>query len=203
MHARRKFVELENIRAAEYKTALGFIASLYQIEADLAGANLAEIMRVRKEKSTKIVDDYFHWLRSFDGSPILATNSKLRNAIKYSLDREESLRVFLRNPELQLDTNHLEREIRPIAIGRKNWMFFWTEVGAESLCLAQSLIRTCLLQGVNPREYLIDVLQRITTREHSPDEITTLIPRFWKEEVKEKMNCPSLAAVKKASSFLG
>ena len=70
------------------------------------------------------------------------------------------MRVVLRDPKLQLDTNHLEREIRPIAIGRKNWLFCWTEVGAKSLCVYQSLIRTCLLHGVNPRHYLVDVLER-------------------------------------------
>jgi hypothetical protein len=142
--------------------------------------------------SLPAVDAYFSWLRDFNGKPILATNNKLRLAIKYSLEREESMRVFLRSPELQLDTNHLEQKIRPIAIGRKNWMFCWTEVGAESLCMAQSLVRTCLLQDVNPRQYLIDILQRLTLERSEDEDISDLIPRLWKEDFADKpILCPA------------
>lgn len=199
VHARRKFVELEKIRPTEYRQALEHIAGLYKVESDLSSSkvNVVEVLSARQKKSVPIVDAYFDWLRSFDGKAILATNSKLRAAINYSLEREESLRVFLKNPELELDTNHLEREIRPIAIGRKNWMFCWTEIGAESLCIAQTLIRTCLLQGVNPRTYLIDVLQRLAIQPDSFNDIASLIPRFWKEEfaVKDRLLCPSQAAL--------
>ena len=97
--------------------------------------------------------------------------------------RETSLRVFLENPEVPMDTNHLEREIRPIPMGRKNWLFCWTELGAEHVGIIQSLISTCKLQGVNPHTYLTDVLQRVS--EHPSKHVEQLTPRVWKEKFAE------------------
>ena len=100
-------------------------------------------------------------------------------AADYALAREEALRVFLEYPDVPIDTNHLEREIRPIALGRKNWMFCWTEVGAECVGIFQSLIATCRLQQVDPYTYLVDVLQRV--EDHPASDVAALTPRLWKE----------------------
>jgi hypothetical protein len=86
--------------------------------------------------------------------------------------------VFLQRPEVALDTNHLERAIRPIALGRKNWLFCWTEVGAKYVGIIQSLLATCRVQGIDPYVYLVDVLQRIDT--HPAAEVASLTPRLWK-----------------------
>ncbi|WP_031599582.1 transposase domain-containing protein, partial [Ferrovum myxofaciens] len=75
--------------------------------------------------------------------------------------REAGLRVFLNDPEVPPDTNHLERALRVIPMGKKNWNFCWTEVGAELTGVAQSLITTCRLHDINPYDYLVDVLQRV------------------------------------------
>ncbi|MCC7142439.1 MAG: transposase domain-containing protein, partial [Candidatus Eisenbacteria bacterium] len=78
-----------------------------------------------------------------------------------------------------LDTNHLERAIRPIAMGRRSWLFCWTEVGAKYVGIVQSLLTTCRLQGVDPYTYLVDVLQRIDT--HPAKDVALLTPRLWRE----------------------
>jgi len=96
------------------------------------------------------------------------------------LEREKELKVFLENPDVPLDTNHLERQIRPIAVGRKNWLFCWTEVGAKYTGVAQSLISTCVLHDVDPFTYLVDVLQRLET--HPAAKVHELTPRIWKEK---------------------
>ena len=80
---------------------------------------------------------------------------------------------------MPLDTNHLERALRPIPMGRKNWMFSWTELGAQHVGIIQSLICTCKLQGIDPYLYLTDVLQRISV--HPNKEIAQLTPRLWKQ----------------------
>jgi len=77
-----------------------------------------------------------------------------------------------------LDTNHLERALRPIPLGRKNWLFCWTEVGAERVGQIQSLLSTCVLHGIDPYTYLVDVLQRIA--EHPHARVAELTPREWK-----------------------
>jgi transposase len=82
-------------------------------------------------------------------------------------------------PTWPIDTNHLEREIRPIALGRKNWMFCWTEVGAQCVGIFHSLLATCRLQEIDPYTYLVDVLQRV--EEHPANDVAASTPRLWKE----------------------
>lgn len=99
------------------------------------------------------------------------------------MEREAALKVFLAYPNVSLDTNQLEREIRAIALGRKNWLFCWTEVGAQYVGIVQRLLASCRLQGVDPYSYLVDVLQRIDT--HPAFEVHLLTPRLWKQHFAE------------------
>ena len=91
----------------------------------------------------------------------LAERIRAEQAAHYALDRRAPLSVFLADPTVPLDTNHLERQIRAIALGRRNWLFCWTEVGAQYVGIGQSLLASCRLQRVDPYVYLVDVLQRI------------------------------------------
>lgn len=202
VHARRQFVKVEDSYPEIYKQALKYIQELYRIEQSLKAkrANISEILKIRKEESLSVVDSYFSWLKSYSGNSEVGANNLLRNAFNYSMERESSMRVFLNDPHLQLDTNHLERQIRPITIGRKNWMFCWTEVGAQCLCNAQSLVRSCLLQGIDPRTYLIDVLQRLTLHLADEDDVSDLVPRMWKETYgANPIRCPGEIAIKSLS----
>ncbi len=97
-----------------------------------------------------------------------------------------------------MDTNHLEREIRPITLGRKNWLFCWTELGAEHVGLIQSLISTCKLHDINPQVYLTDVLQRISV--HPAKDIAELTPRLWKEKFA---NIPMRSVLQRQSQYVG
>ena len=90
------------------------------------------------------------------------------------------MRAFLEDPAIPLDTNHLERTIRSIAMGRKNWLFCWTELGAEYVGVIQSLISTCKLHDINPYHYLVDVLQRVSI--HPASLVHELTPRLWKDK---------------------
>jgi transposase len=78
-----------------------------------------------------------------------------------------------------IDTNHLEREIRAIAMGRRNWLFCWTEMGARHVGIIQSLLASCRLQGVDPYGSLVDVFQRVDI--HPALEVHLLTPRLWKQ----------------------
>jgi transposase len=83
-----------------------------------------------------------------------------------------------------MDTNHLEREIWPVPLGKKNWMFCWTEFIAEHVGLIQSLISTCKLHDINPRRYLTDVLERVSY--HLTSKVEELTPRVWKEKFADE-----------------
>ncbi|WP_144021313.1 transposase domain-containing protein, partial [Caballeronia sordidicola] len=82
------------------------------------------------------------------------------------------------DPDVPIDTNHLERALRVIPLGRKNWMFSWTELGARHIGIVQSLIVTCRLHDIDPYDYLVDVLQRVG--QHPASLAEQLTPRLWK-----------------------
>ena len=86
--------------------------------------------------------------------------------------------MFLCDPEVPVDTNHLERALRAIPLGRRNWLFCWTELGAKHTGIIQSLIATCKLHGVDVYTYLVDVLQRVS--QHPAKDVIDLTPRVWK-----------------------
>jgi hypothetical protein len=108
--------------------------------------------------------------------------SLLGTAISFTLKRKDALSHFLEHPEIPLSNNHVERVIRPVALGRKNWLFFWSEVGAKYAAIAYTLIECCKMANVNPWEYLVDVLQRIDT--HPARDVHLLTPKNWKQNFK-------------------
>ncbi len=125
------------------------------------------------------MDDFFKWLREVFQQRLLLPTGPFTKAANYGIEREAGLRVFLENPDVAIDTNHLERQVRPLAIGRRNWLFCWTEVGAKHVGIIHSLLATCKLQGVDPYTYLVDVLQRVET--HPARDVHLLTPRLWKQ----------------------
>jgi len=116
--------------------------------------------------------------RQFERQGLTPTHP-LTEALEYVHKRRVGLEVFLSDPDVPIDTNHLERALRAIPMGRKNWNFCWTEMGAKHVGIIQSLIVTCRLHEINPYEYLIDVLQRIS--QHPAARVAELTPRLWKQ----------------------
>lgn len=110
--------------------------------------------------------------------PELLPSNPLAKALAYVFERQTQMRVFLSNPDVPIDTNHLERALRVIPMGRKNYLFCWSELGAEQLGILQSLMVTCRIQGINPYTYLVDVLQRVGI--HPAKDVLDLVPRVWK-----------------------
>lgn len=180
-HVRRYFVESEGVEPALSEKALEMIRTLYSHEATIRDQELegSAKLEYHAQWSKPVVDGFFAWLGQVSLQHILLPTSPFTKAVSYALERERGLRVFLENPDVPVDTNELEREIRPIAVGRRNWLFCWTEVGAKYVGIVQSLLGTCRLQGVDPYTYLVDVLQRIES--HPASEVHLLTPRLWKE----------------------
>jgi len=179
-HARRGFVASEGVEPELSQTALQQIASLYKHEATIRERGLEdkEKLEYRAMHCKPLADDFFKWLRGVFQEHLLLPTSPFTKAANYALEREDGLRVFLENPDVPLDTNHLEREVRSVAIGRRAWLFCWTEVGARYVGVIYSLLATCKLQGIDPYTYLVDVLQRVET--HPSRDVHLLTPRLWK-----------------------
>ena len=152
---------------------------MYKIEEKVRGKPSDQILNMRQNKTKPIVLKLFDFLKKTIKEETFVPSDTFLKAASYALNREGYLKAFLENPDIPLDTNHVERELRGQAVGRKNWMFHVTEEGARYAAIFYSLIRSCLLVGVNPTDYLVDVLQRIDT--HPSGQTELLTPRLWKE----------------------
>jgi transposase len=178
VHCRRKFIEAEKQHPAHTTPVLDLIGKLYHIESQSADASPDVRLQARQTHSAGSVDQIFeHVSRVLRQQPLVPSDLFVK-AAKYLLKRKEELSLFLTNHDLPLDTNHIERQIRPVAVGRKNWLFCFTEVGAHISGILYSLITSCTLADVDPYDYLVDVLQRVDT--HPIRDVHLLTPRLWK-----------------------
>ncbi len=181
VHSRRQFIEAEEQEPVAVRKALDIIAALYKHETIIAKEELVDGKKrgYRLEHSKPLVDQFFKWCHQQLQRADLIPSNPLSKALGYVISKEQKLRVFLEEPDVAMDTNHLERALRPIPMGRKSWLFCWTELGAEHVGIIQSLISTCRLHDINPYTYLTDVLLRIS--EHPASRVEELTPRLWKE----------------------
>lgn len=131
------------------------------------------------------MDKIFSWINEQRQDPGLLPKSPLAKALNYAAEREAGLRVFLKDAWVALDTNDLERALRVIPMGKKNWLFCSSEVGAEHVATIQTLLATCHVHGVNPFNYLVDVLQRID--QHPASQVHELTPREWQQRFAARL----------------
>ena len=184
-HTRRHF---ERACDADPKAqeALDIIAALYRHESIIREKNLSpeKTRTYRSTHSEPVVNAFFTWCEQQCYRNDLLPSNPLTKALKYARERITALKVFLGDPNVAIDTNHLERQIRPVAMGKRNWLFNWTELGAKHVGIIQSLLTTCKLHAINPYGYLVDVLQRVAI--HPAKDIEQLTPRLWKENFADK-----------------
>ena len=179
-HCRRGFEKAQESEPKATEEALALIGALYRHEEIIRERQLAgeHKLAYRTQHSEPVVKAFWGWCDDQCHRPDLLPSTPLAKAVNYARTRVTGLQVFLADPEVPIDTNHLERGLRVIPTGRKNWLFCWTEIGADRIAVIQSLLVTCKLQGVDPYVYLVDVLQRIS--EHPASEVIDLTPRVWK-----------------------
>lgn len=181
VHTRRQFFEAQDDEPELAAEMLARIALLFQFEQECKDKDLnGEQKREHRITYSKpVVDSIVERVDDLVQERALLPSAPFTKALGYLRNRVIALRVFLENPNVPLDTNHLERTLRVIPMGRKNWMFSWTELGAEQVGIIQSLICTCKLHGIDPYVYLTDVLQRVAI--HPAKDVAQLTPRLWKE----------------------
>jgi len=173
-HVRRRFYELAAAGPAPIASeALGRIASLYAVEADIGGQAADERRRVRQERSRPIIEALQPWLKA--QLERVSQKGKLAEAIRYALARWEGLSRFLDDGRVEIDSNIVERSIRPIALNRKNALFAGSDGGGEHWAVLASLIETCKLNGVDPQGYITDVITRIV-QGHPNSRLDELLP---------------------------
>lgn len=180
-HARRTLFEAEAADPPAVHEGLEQIKALYAVEEQLRVLKLVGEARQlhRLTHSKPLVERFFDWVeRQFQRQGLTPTNP-FTKALAYARERRAGLEVFLTDPDVPIDTNHIERALRVIPMGRRSWLFCWTELGAKHVGIVQSLIVTCRLHGIDPYTYLVDVLQRVS--QHPASRVAELTPRLWKQ----------------------
>jgi transposase len=179
-HARREVYEARDIEPAHAEQALAAIAALYAVEERIRAQNLdGEAKRAWRQAHAKpVAERFFKWVDGYFAAQGFLPSSPFTKAMAYIRERRAGLEVYLDDPDVSIDTNHLERALRVIPMGRRNWLFCWTELGARQVGIVQSLLTTCRLHDVDPYDYLVDVLQRVG--QHPAAQVEQLTPRVWK-----------------------
>lgn len=176
-HARRNFEHaLENDRPRAEKVLL-WIQELYAVERQAREKNLSAQDRylLRREKSCPVMDQLGEWLVK-EYAQVLP-KSAIGKAIYYLVARYNKIYMYLEDGRLEADNNLIENAIRPVALGRKNYLFAGSHAGAKRAAIVYSLLGSCKLQGINPHEYLMDVLQRLP--DLPVNRLRDLLPPFW------------------------
>ena len=175
-HARRKFDELVKANASAVAAqAIQRIAGLYRIEADARDLSAEQRLRMRQERSRPLWEELHVWLRLERAQ--VPEGSAIAKAIDYSLNRWVALSRFLGDGAVPIDNNHIENQMRPWAVGRKNWLFIGSELAGQRAAVVMSLLQSAKLCGRDPWGYLKDVLARLPTQLNS--RIGELLPHRW------------------------
>jgi len=177
-HCRRKFFDVDKPQSTPglAREALGFIGKLYEIERTVKDDPPDKRGEIRQRDTVPLLEQFRLWLEGH--FPKLLSQGKLAEAFGYVLSNWAALVRFTENGILAPDTNLVERSIRPVAVGRKAWLFAGSVRGGEAAATAFSLIETCKLNRVEPYAYLKDVLTRIGS--HRADRLAELLPFNWK-----------------------
>lgn len=182
-HARRKFDEAVSSRPREATDILARIARLYhEVETPCKDRTPQERKSFRQEHATPILDGIFEKIDALRNQTI--PSEPLRKAIDYALNQRKALYRFLEDGRLRPDNNLAENAMRPVALGRKNWLFVGSERGGKAAALYMSLVKSCKDCNINPWEYFDDMLRRIMS--HPVSRLRELLPDQWKPLPKDE-----------------
>ena len=176
-HIRRKFFEAEVGDPAFRRWVLCKIRYLFMFEKVGWARSPEERLKIRQEKEVPILDELIKGVQEKLHDHKILPKSKLREAIGYFCGLIPYLKNYTGHPFARLDNNVAERAVRPLAIGRKNWLFFGSPEGGEAGAILFSLVQTCRGLKINPREYLEDVMRSLMS--HNAQKLHELLPDQW------------------------
>lgn len=185
-HARRKFVDALQEDERMAAEAILYIRKLYKVEEDADNAVLSP--DERKERRLKIsyptLRDFEKWME--DTYTNVLPKSKLGAAIAYTYSLLPRLSRYVNDGRVNIDNNLIENAIRPLALGRKNYLFCGNDASAFRAAIVYSLISTCKAAGVEPREWMEDVLRKLPYCHRDGKDISELLPRTWAESATNR-----------------
>jgi hypothetical protein len=178
-HVRRKFLSIQKLAEKDVQGALRLIAELYHAESTKREPQA--ILAARKKYSARALERLHLHLSNWSARTL--PNSDVQKVLQYALGQWEALSLFLTNPAIALDNNLIENQMRPIALGRKNWLFAGSHQGAMRAAIFFSLINSCRLNKLNTWNYFNDVLPKIAA--NSSGDVSHLLPNRWRSNKKD------------------
>jgi transposase len=189
-HARRKLFEAHELNGSAIAGhAVTLVAKLYEIEREIKGLDAESRYRARQQHAKPIADELHEWLTSQRLK--LAKADATAKAIDYSLGRWRALTRYLDDGEVPIDNNAIENSIRPLALGRRNWLFVGSQGAGERAANIMSLIESAKLNAHDPWAYLKDVFERLPTLKNS--DLATLLPHNWRAPAQPADTAPAVA----------
>lgn len=178
-HARRRFFEIyEDSGSMVAEAARRWIRTIYEIEGRIRGRTAAARERIRQAETKPVLNAFKTWLMQRLEEE--SAKSNLAQAIRYTLNHWDGLTVFVADGRVEVDSNVVEREIRPIALGRRNALFSGSPRGAEAWAILASIINTAKLHDLDPQTYLADVLEKVVSGQTKVNALHELLPWKWK-----------------------
>lgn len=182
-HVRRKFFEANEAGYSIAEGILKLLRNLYTLEREAkqrseakdSDASLFNERKRARRLSANLVKEFFMMCTAIQGGEI--PSSPLAKAVNYALNQREALEKFLKDPRLNIDNNPAENVIRPLALGRKNWLFAGNEAGGKHLAMLAGFAATCHKNNVNFRRWLEDILVKLSITPAT--EIDSLLPHRW------------------------
>lgn len=197
-HCRRSFANAikamgkddKAVRTCIAYQALARIASIYKLEGALKDLSAEERLKARQSTIKPLVDEYFVWAKERLADTSCLPKGETAAGLKYSVNQEEYLRVFLTNGDVPIDNSAAERSVRPFTTGRRNWIMIYSIKGAEASAIAYSIVETAKQNGLNPYYYIKYLLEEMPQRMDEegnidPEELDDLLP--WSGKLPD--NC--------------
>jgi len=164
------------------RIGMEYCQKLFILERDFEDITSEERLEQRTEKSKPVVDAFFAWV----GSVNPLAGSKFGKAITYAINQRQGLSMFLTDGRIELSTNRIENLIRPVTLGRKNYLFADTVRGARSSAVVYSIIQTAIMNGLNPYQYLLHVFTELPSvlKKDPNADLSNYFP--WSDDVQAK-----------------
>ena len=172
-HARRYFKEAENNDKERSTYALLNIQRLYELERQIKELTVEQRQQIRQDKAVPILEELRQWM--IEQYKAVTPKSPIGKALDYSMKRWKELSAYTSDGRLEIDNNKIENEIRPIALGRKNYLFAGSHESAQRIAMIYSLLATCKANGINPLKWINHVLEEIPNR--TVNNIEDLLPK--------------------------
>ena len=181
-HCRRYFIKAKDSDGAKAQMALHYFRQLYAIERQIkeSGLDNDQTRQIRQENSKQILEALYQWAEGEKENVL--PKSPMGKAFYYLQQQWPKLKVFLEDGQLEIDNNLVENSIRPLALGRKNYLFAGSHPAAQRIAMMYSFFGTCQRHQVNPYEWLKATLERLP--EHPINKIEELLPGKWVEQLE-------------------